>query len=334
MYDISRKNDSITCLKAAATILVIVGHVLAQYKGSQVCTDTPCIFVDVLIRIVYVIHIPLFFTIAGYLNHSQPYGAYLKKKVKRIIVPFIVFSILKLVFSNYISSEFTHGDDILFQLKDAFLYGSLYWFCYAIFLVFAAAPLLWSKSGEGVSPAGIILAAVCGLASTFLPMFGVSIPHIFQLDSAVFYFPFFAAGYCLRQKGVQISSLRTASRLILISVSIFTIIAFLYLSDTNAAFETFFPVKFLAAYSCIFLICLIVSKLSPGKTASSVSGFSLQIMFFDSFFRVVLFYLASSLGLHGFWLCIPIAVTDIFLCLLSCRISERFSVTRIITGIL
>ena len=333
MTETDNRKDSIIILRAIAIILVIIGHTLTRYRADFSMSLSVRPFVDIIISLIYAVHIPLFFTISGYLNHSQPYRNYLWKKVLRILVPFVVFSLLKLIFSNFISAQYAHGDSLLSHLKQAFLYGELYWFCYAAFLIFAAAPLLWKKDGNGIAPFGIAFAVICALSVTFLPMFGISIPTVFQFNNAVFYFPFFALGYCLRHSNFSLNFKRPAVTILLCIVSLSLIILFLFLSDINIDYETFFPVKFLAAISLMFLIFLCVRHLTPGRFISTVSAFSLQIMFFDSFFKIFLLSLFSKLGLTGVWICIPVVVTNLLLCILCCRIAEKFKITRKLTGL-
>ena len=93
-------------LKALAIIMVIVHHCLA-YLGST--TNGISTAGELSIVLLHTSHVPLFCIIAGYLCHKQPVGKYYWKKVQRIIIPFITFSLLKLIYSVFISSEFSHG---------------------------------------------------------------------------------------------------------------------------------------------------------------------------------------------------------------------------------
>ena len=85
--------DHIDYLKAIAACFVVIGHCMETLK-NEVGHFTPASnWTSVLVSSV---HVPLFFVIAGYLCHSQPYGKYVMKKITRILVPYFTFAVLKM----------------------------------------------------------------------------------------------------------------------------------------------------------------------------------------------------------------------------------------------
>ena len=85
---------TIDYLKAFAIILVILGHSLSFYANNISSLPNG---MKVFSSLVYAVHVPLFFFMAGYLCHKQNVKRFYKKKFMRIIVPFITFTVLKLL---------------------------------------------------------------------------------------------------------------------------------------------------------------------------------------------------------------------------------------------
>lgn len=73
--------------KAIGIILVIIGHAISKYNLN----------LSVLEKFIYSMHMPLFFIISGYLfkwDSSINKKEFIKKKVKRLILPYLLFIVL------------------------------------------------------------------------------------------------------------------------------------------------------------------------------------------------------------------------------------------------
>ena len=190
-----RTSADLDYLKAFAAFLVVLGHCLSYYTAWQ---PLP-LFAGIAEDLIYHVHVPLFFTISGFLCHRQPLRPYYKKKVLRVLVPFWFFAFLKVFFSTVIVRHFAHADTIGGQLYDAFVIGRAYWFAYAIFLMLLIAPLFWEKD-EKTAPrkaiigmvAAAVFSAVCSIKELSL------LPAVFQISPTVKHLPFFLSGMVLR----------------------------------------------------------------------------------------------------------------------------------------
>lgn len=82
-----KRNTYIDYLKGIAIIMVVLGH----------CWKLP----QDVFRLIYSIHMPLFFAISGYLlagREDEPLGRFIIKKAKSLLIPYIVFCLISCVF--------------------------------------------------------------------------------------------------------------------------------------------------------------------------------------------------------------------------------------------
>ena len=190
------KNQSscINYLKAFAIILVIIGHCLTYYDKSF---GVEGVIFRTVVRFIYACHVPLFFIIAGYLSHKQNIKSYYLKKFKRLLIPFLTFSILKLFYSNVISDSFAHADSFSYQLFDAFIYGRLYWFVYCMLIIYLISPVLWINNV--ISYIAIPLLIGINIVNEKYNLWPVSDFTPFQLGRVSIYAVYFISGYSIRQ---------------------------------------------------------------------------------------------------------------------------------------
>ncbi|MCF0229272.1 MAG: acyltransferase [Parasporobacterium sp.] len=197
------KHRIIDILKAFSIILVVFYH-------AVMCSPIPWESFPWMEAMVTLkcIHVPLFILIAGYLCHKQPVGQFFLKKVSRILVPFAFMTCLKLIFSLFVSDEYSHGDSLGTKFYEAFIKGDLFWFCYCILIIFLLAPLIWNSRLRMWLALGIFTAADVVIAVT-----GVQITGIFQIAQVIYHMPFFAVGMLLAEYGF-FARIRTPGKLI------------------------------------------------------------------------------------------------------------------------
>ena len=114
--------------KGMVVLLMIMGH----------CLQPIDIYPSNIIRgLIYSFHMPFFFIIAGMLkteNHNT--RMYIRKKTKRMILPFIIFNILYII-ANCLERANLGTDDIKKNLTNFIVYGgnSVSWFLMTLFVV-------------------------------------------------------------------------------------------------------------------------------------------------------------------------------------------------------
>ena len=328
----AKRNTHLDTLKTVACILVVLGHSFSYY--DEHVQALPLLWQTVSI-LVYSVHVPLFFTIAGYLCHRQPLAGYAKKKLFRLMIPFLTFTILKLLYSHFFDPVFAHQTGFLLSLVSALLTGELYWFVYAVLLMYAAAPLFWENSGRtpkqlwiGCAVFVLLFAFCCWFTLT-----GRTVPNILQLRNALLNFPFFLSGMLIRQNLDSCLCFEKKARLFLHALAVVTIAAAVIVYRSTLQ-PLIYPLSTILAYALMYLFWS-GAKMLPGDRSlfPRVSCYSLQIMLLDSFFKVLLFSLWTHL-LPDHLIMIPIltAMDVIFGCTV-CTLCRKIPLIHTLLGL-
>jgi len=313
MNEIKTKNqkDNIDYLKAFAITLVVTHHVITYANMIDLYP-----VMETLLNLIKSIHVPLFFCIAGYFCHQQNLKNFYRKKIERIIFPFVTFSSLKLIYTTYISNEFAHVATLPEQLIDAFLYGELYWFIYPMFIFYLFAPFFWKSKHVNILLFIALIIINCYLGN---PTF-----NLLQLGAALFHACFFVAGILIQQYEKQLSALVKKCNGIFILACLTIITYITYLLYTKQVYHSFI-VKFLLAFTEMYLAWRMSKRIPQNITILKVMGkYSLQIMFFDSFYKVILFMLLSKLAIKSLTTSLLTIPVNIFLCCISCFIIKKY----------
>jgi len=319
----SKKNDHIDYLKALAAMLVVFHHAI-EYSGLERRSDIWAL----IVMLVDSLHVPLFFSIAGYLCHKQDKGRYIKKKISRILFPFFTFSLLKLIYSTVISSRFSHASSLLMQFYDAFVLGRLYWFPYAIFLCYCLAMLFWTEKNaiiSGAQRARLCIAfSILVIVNMLFGLEDVNCLSWFQIGNALSYFCFFLAGMIFRQFESRILPVYKKHSAAVSGVCIAIIAAVSWLLGKEHL-PYGFRTRFILAFALIPLFCSMASKLPVGLTIlNTVGKYSLQVMFFDSFYKIVLFGLLRQIVTYRPALVMICVVLNIACTCVSCLVIKRY----------
>ena len=314
-----KNNEKIDYLKAIAIILVILGHSMSYYSKMS---DVSNLY-RLIQTLIFSVHVPLFFVISGFLCHKQNKRKFINKKIKRILIPFITFTVLKLVYSNVISGEFVHSSNFLMQIVDAFLFGSLYWFSYAILLMYLIICLFWNiKETKKLEKTIIIVGTVAMIYSIIINIFNISlIPNIFQINKTIQYFPYFLFGYYLNVSNkIQLLDKYKIS-LNIITTIVILICSVLYYKNI---ISDCLPIKYVLAFSLMFVLKEIVQYFPKNLNFLKKIGlYSYQLMLFDSFYKVILFTIIGHFLNINVLFVVIIAIINLLLGVISSEIVKR-----------
>lgn len=320
-------HKTIDYLKAFAIILVVFYHALIQVGISYSTLEYACVTLAMKN-----VHVPLFILIAGYLCHKQDVKAFYLKKVQRILIPFLFFSVVKLAVNNLLQTEFIHADSFLQQLWDAFVCGQLYWFCYCLLIMFAIAPFLWKRKAVQWA----LLVALIG-ANIWIGAAQPALTDILQIQSVIYYSPFFVLGMLL--SGYDFPGLRRqgAGRYICLFLALFGAAATGFLRFRLIVDDRSFLSDLIFGVCVMYLLYLLAAWLDgrtiPDKILSRPGRYSFQIMLLDPFWRMAVYALFSLFLPDGLLLSIIITILDLILSCITCHLLRKIPVIRTLTGL-
>ncbi len=326
------KKDSviISYLKAMAIFLVILGHCFSYYSRTHELSAA----LDLMVKLIYHVHVPTFFVIAGFLCHKQKVSAFYKKKLIRLLIPFWFFAFLKLLYSNLISSEFVHADSLFQQIYDAYILGSVYWFAYGICAVFLTAPLFWENMDQKHPKKALVGLIVSIIFNILYDGFqGSFLPDVFQIKKALFHLPFFLSGYVIRfyYDPIRKWLLKTWKLMLMLSFAVIVGISILHLMHVSV---NTFAIQYIAAFALMgFMVWLSAVLPESVKLLHSAGDYSWQLMLLDSFYKAILFNVAMRIFSVSTVVVLIIAVSDFFLGIFTCLISKRIPVLRNLMGL-
>ena len=141
------KNQKIINLRALAILIVVLGHSIILYSSdwSLYTSSRTSLFFDYLKKVINVIQMPLFFSISGFLlyyslKHKKEFWNFFKDKFKRLIIPFIIFTIFWMVpirllinYPGYINKSMY---EILIKNSILGIDNGHLWFLPVLFIIF------------------------------------------------------------------------------------------------------------------------------------------------------------------------------------------------------
>ena len=173
--------DYLDNLKGILIILVVLGHAI-QWTLPD-CQH------DVLFRVIYSFHMPLFFLISGFLTFKEHYDSMLvKKRFIQCIIPFITWAFLSPVLkSGAVDLELT-GKALCYP-------DSGLWFLYNLFFYCAIVNMTEKMSVITKVKQEYMLLAAFVLLFVLMAVFHT----LFNVTQICWYLPFFAMGYYIRK---------------------------------------------------------------------------------------------------------------------------------------
>ena len=156
--------------------MVVYGHIL---------------FNNMIVNLLYTIHLPMFMFASGYLFKKENINLNIKKKAKKIIIPYLFFSIIELIYFIFIESKFRGIKLTLPQCIVGILFGYYnylefnvhLWYLPFFFFVIVVYNFLQNKTNEKNSR---IIFIVLGIIYPFIKI--INLPFSCNRFDLMFYF--------------------------------------------------------------------------------------------------------------------------------------------------
>lgn len=281
---VSKKRfTEIDVLRGLAILMVILYHSIIVYPVDLHeigwCRN--------LHSFLWVVQMPLFFLVSGFCySYDGHYGVFLLKKVKRILIPHIVFCLLEIL-PRIIPNPFVREQmDLKEALYDFAFHGGGNWFLWTLFLISALFPLLAKLLETGGTGRAI------GLALAVFLYFGKeSLPGLFLLDMAGGYLLYYMLGYFMRQAWEKKPEKKGDGGIAFFVTGLVLAVVFfmLYLiGKESRAMEFFCAIS--AAGACLGMARFLTGGKKPGVFRSmancfliNCSAYSLQMYLLDAY---------------------------------------------------
>lgn len=314
-------NFIINWLKAIAIIMVVLDH--AIIFGFEHCGYCDFLFLK---KYIQYLHNPLFFFISGYLCHKQDIYSFVYKKIYRILIPFLFFSLLKLLYSNFITSNFLHFSSLSEQLFDAFVNGSLYWFAYAIFAATIFSMSFWIVNDENKRKI-LLFATIVILLFLNNSRYAKMIPQYFQMQKMIHILPFYLIG--MISALFKLENIKNRSTIISIFLGIWICFVLDIVSINNN-----YWLRFLYSVSSIVLVASLVKMCAKKNIImTTIAKYTWQIMLLDSFYKTVLFFVVSKIFGINMISILFIVTLDIVLSVSTCLVVEKIPYLNFLFGL-
>ena len=286
-----KKIEWLSVLQGFSMLLVVIGHV----SLTNIPRDPNTPIASELERIIYTFHMPLFIFISGWLFYftcirkEKTYAEVFMAKIKRLGLPFLVFTmvalVLKLMFPSLMNRPVT-----MQEVMDTFLYfrsnplGEM-WFIVVLFVLMMLYPLYCYVVKSKW------LALVACVLSILVCVYPTSLTY-FQLNKVCHMAPFFVAGILCCRYGWH-KCLENFGALG-ISFLMWNIMRVMY--DPMGIFSATAGILF------SFSLCLDLAKRWPSLFCS-FRDYTFQIFLMGIFFQMVVRWVYVRMGCD--WLFVP-----------------------------
>lgn len=339
-----RRLEEIDFLRGMAILMVILYHSILVYPVNL--HEIP--WCSALHEFLWLVEMPLFFLVSGFcFSFKESYSAYLWKKIKRILVPHIVFASVDLIprmIPNNLVNEKMNWKDGLHNLV---LYGGNDWFLWTLFLIMMVFPLLHRFMQMGILPKILVAVLVVGC----YVMQG-EITGLFLLSTVAKFFLYFFLGYILQnlpyEKIKKVGS-NPAFAILFAGVS-----GVVFFAGGQNGYVVEFTVALASAVVCYFVaLCIVGSSASSqgsskasskgsskrnvlGRVLGVCSKYSLQMYLLDGYALVVTrTILVTVMGMTSPVLLIVanFILDSLIVLVISKYILDRFKLFRFVSGL-
>lgn len=262
----------IDALKGFAIFLVVLGHAIIQYPinlhNNEYCLS--------LFKFLSSVHMPLFFLISGFcFSYHGNYKDFILKKVKRLVVPYVIFNILDIIPRQILSQFVNRPQSIVVSVKGMLLNGGEYWFLYTLFIIFLIYPAIYKWQIKSRTRMVVVMIILFVLAIVEIRI------SIFRLSSVKYYLLFFNIGVLLKVINIKIFDFKFSKIYMLIPLGLVVIWGLLLFSPLKNYFSIL--IALIGIVTCYFLTQFNIFN----KVFERFGKFSLQLYLLNGFLLVI-----------------------------------------------
>ncbi len=260
----------------------------------------------------WVAQMPIFFFVSGFCtSYRQGYGTYATKKVRRILVPHIVFGLIDLV-PRILPVSLVHEHmDWKEALSDFVLYGGSDWFLWTLFLLAMVFPVFILVYNTGKIGKLIVVLVTAGLY-----IFNSQLTDKLLIDMACRYLPYFLLGYMVKCEKPDFFLLCEKKWVSGLGFFMAALGFILYCERADRYAEMLCSLG-------VILVCSGICRFLPGqKTILSCGNWSLQMYLLNGYALVFIrTILVSIMGVSN-----PavIIIVNFVFCVASCLFGARY----------
>lgn len=173
----------IDALRAVCSAMVIAIHVIMYYINAFSVRSVPWTAL-MLSKALTQCAVPIFFMISGATilssTKEEPYGTFIKRRLTRVAIPFLAYSVLYYLFYVFVKGEFEFG---IFEFVRLFAKGGIsghLWYIYALIPLYFLFPVLRRLVQSTTQKQLLIFIAVIFTISSLIPFLN----EVFSLFSS------------------------------------------------------------------------------------------------------------------------------------------------------
>ena len=322
----------IDLMRGFAIILVVLGH---SFITNPVNIHDLSWGIS-LRHWIYTFHMELFFLVSGCVYHCSNYKSFVTKKIKRILVPYLIFGLISLLIHSLGLESVNGKTSIVEGIVQLLLYGGYYWFLYVLFIIFCVYPLLQKVFRTWYQEAALV--AICLLLCFFVPS-----GSLFMIDSVLYHMSFFIFGSLISKTIPKIKdvSCKKAALLMLVSLALFFVLD-QFQDSLGGGGKYYSFVRAITMIAFVFYCSVLLIKGESNGIIKHINSFlnlcskySLQIYLFNGFLMVLIRVLICNVFhiTNPFIIVLSIVAGNLIFSLIACKAIKRSKILSFICGI-
>ena len=335
----NKQIEWINILRGFAIFLIVFGHAIGYSNGLKEVS-----------RYLSSFYVPLFFLISGYLfneKKEEKMSTYIKRKAKRILIPYFVFAILSLIpyylfggeIQENLNSKNSISNNILGSICTVF-YGSGHgntlsqnsplWFLPCYFIVVVIAKFAYDKTKNFKYKSAVLALFFLIIGGIVYKYFNIAYPFGFETALVMLYFYFL--GHQLKQINVSSNKVRFALGIIMLAIGFIIHLFNGRISCMNNDYKDSYIIFITSATLTTIGYCYLFSLIKKCSVLSYIGKHTIPILVlhkmplvvFQSKLGIISTYLKQGNIFYQISLSLIMAIVSIILSILAYKIISRF----------